>query len=199
MRVAFLPVAVGIMLTTSSVAAQETAVIDLNAKPAPFSQSDYDNLLACTLREQPEKTRRYSEYHLLRRNNQTVEENEADPDSGLMMEAIGDCFEFENGKPIPFSLNALVSDWGKAYEVYGRSGIQGTMVFKNAAELADCAVLYHRALVDEMLSLPRPMGAIQYLNDFMGSQCLTEGAVKLNLDEFYAAIDQQIKDDGAAE
>ncbi len=183
----------------SPLSAQNVAVIDLNERPQPFSQADFDALLASTLREQPEETLRYSEYHLLRRNNQSVEQNEADPDSKLMMKAIGNCFTFGSDKPIPFSPDALIGDWGKAHDVYARTGSPGPMGFANAEGLAACALTHHRAIVNEMLLETRPMGALRYLSQFVGPQCYPQGSERLDIDRFYAAIDKKLEQDGAAE
>lgn len=187
------------MAASLGLSAQNTAVIDLNERPQPFSQADYDALLSCTLREYPEETRKYAEYHLLRRNNQSVEQNEADPDSKLMMKAIGNCFTFGSGKPIPFSPDALIGDWGKAHDVYARTGSPGPMGFANAEGLAACALTHHRAIVNEMLLETRPMGALRYLSQFVGPQCYPQGSERLDIDRFYAAIDKKLEQDGAAE
>ena len=170
--------------------AQRTLIIDLNAKPEPFSAADYDELLDCTVSKHPDGTRRYAEYHLLRRNNQTPEQNKADADSALVMPIIGDCYEFKKGKPIPFSLDRLIGDWGTKHDVYARNAAPGPMKVKNSGELAVCAMTHHSALVDEMLELPKPQGVLRYLDRFIGPQCQPAGAnVKLDIDEFYAAID----------
>jgi hypothetical protein len=191
----------GVFAMTASLglSAQNVAVIDLNERSQPFSKADYDTLLSCTLRAYPEETRRYAEYHLLRRNNQSVERNEADPDSKLMMKAIGECFSFGNGKAIPFSLDALIGDWGKAHDVYARAGRPGPMGFANAEELAACALTHHRAIVNEMLLEARPMGALRYLSQFVGPQCYPQGSERLDIDRFYAAIDKKLEQGGATE
>ncbi|MFC4292204.1 hypothetical protein ACFOWX_07225 [Sphingorhabdus arenilitoris] len=127
------------MFSAASAFAQP-AVIDLNAKPRPFTNDDFEALVVCSLDKNSDITRRYATYHLLRRDKQTWQENEADPDSKLLMPAIEGCIEFKNGEPMPFSIDALISRWGAAH------GISQAVTVMDEASLAKCAVRSHEQL-----------------------------------------------------
>jgi hypothetical protein len=136
--------ALWIALVSLPLAAQNQVTIDLSQRPEPFSQRDYSELVACTLREHPSETRRYAEYHLLRRDIQSVEENEADPDSRLLMDAFKGCYEFQNGKPIPFLLDRVIGDWATYHQISsGR--------ITNVLELATCAASNQRSFASAYL------------------------------------------------
>ncbi len=92
-----------------------SAVIDLDAKPRPFSADDYKQLLSCTVAQHPTETRRYAEYHLFWREVQTPEQNEADPNGNLFFPALEGCLEMADGEVFPFALDRLVNDWGSLY------------------------------------------------------------------------------------
>lgn len=116
----------------------QSGTINLAANPQPFSHSDFETLVACSLEKHPDESKRYATYHLLRRNVQTPEQNEADPDSKLMLPAMKGCFEFKNGHPIPFSLDQLISRWGSAH------GVSQAVIVTDEASLAKCAVRNHK-------------------------------------------------------
>lgn len=105
--------------------------LDWNAKPRPFSSSDYEQLLSCTLSKHPKETRGYAEYHLQWRDIQTPEQNERDPNSQMFTPALEGCLQMADGEPYPFSLDQLIADWGKAY----------SLIVVDAASLARCAAL----------------------------------------------------------
>jgi hypothetical protein len=107
------------------------AKLDWNAKPRAFSTGDYEQLLSCTLSRHPKETRGYAEYHLHRRDAQTPEQNERDPNSQLLMPALEGCLQMADGEPFPFSLDQLILDWGIAHSI----------VVVDAASLAKCAAL----------------------------------------------------------
>ena len=171
--------------------AQGVAVVDLNARPAAFSEADYQALLGCTLERHPDETRRYAEYHLFRRNTHTPRENEADPDSRLMLPIIQDCFEIEVGKPFPFSFDALIADWGKAHNLFANASVPGPMRVRTSEDLAKCAVAHHPAVVSQILAMQRPLGAVRHLGELMGPLCDTGNDFKVNVDAFYAELDRQ--------
>ena len=132
-------VMLSIAMANSAVAQSPTATeqpkggakLDWNAKPRAFSTSDYEQLLTCTLSRHPKETRGYAEYHLHRRDAQTPEQNERDPNSHLLTPALEGCLQMADGEPFPFSLDQLIADWGKAH----------SMVVVDAASLAKCAAL----------------------------------------------------------
>ena len=104
-------------LAVSLPVAAQPAIIDWSAKPRPFSEADYAQLLTCTIKVHPEESRRYATYHLIRRDTQAPEQNERDPDSQLLMPALEGCLQMKNGEVYPFSLDRLIGDWGTAYNV----------------------------------------------------------------------------------
>jgi hypothetical protein len=109
---------IGLMgLAVSPLFAQSSAIIDLNAKPRQFSRADFDALVACTLEKHPSETRRYARYHLERRDMQSWQENEKDPDSKLLMPAMKGCIAFADGEQIPFSLESLIFRWAAAHNI----------------------------------------------------------------------------------
>lgn len=169
---------------SSVVFAIQPAVIDLNAKPDPFSQSDYDAMLACTLEKHPDETRRYAEYHLVRRNNQTWQENEKDPDSDLMMPIIESCYEIEMGKPFPFSLDKLIFDWSEAHSTFAENPKSKPMKVGNAADLAACAVQNHRDIANQIAKMSHPIDALRHIGKIIGPQCQTIDGFKLNINDF---------------
>jgi hypothetical protein len=104
-------------LALAAPAGAQPAIIDLNAKPRPFSSADFHALVRCTLKRHPDTTRRYAAYHLLRRNKQSWQENVRDPDSKLMLASLEGCIALANGEPYPFSLDALIYRWGSAHDI----------------------------------------------------------------------------------
>jgi hypothetical protein len=107
------------------------AKLDWSAKPRAFSNTDYEQLLSCTLSRHPKETRGYAEYHLHSRDIQTPEQNERDPNSQLFLPALEGCLQMADGEPYPFSLDRLIADWGKAH----------SLIVVDAASLARCAAL----------------------------------------------------------
>jgi hypothetical protein len=100
----------GMLLVCFSQVGAKPAIIDWNQKPESFSNEQYQKMLACSLEKHGDYAKRYSEYHLNRRDVQTPEQNVRDPDSELMMPALVGCVTLKNG-PIPFSLDKLIRDW----------------------------------------------------------------------------------------
>ncbi|MFB9049742.1 hypothetical protein ACFFV8_13605 [Sphingobium indicum] len=165
---------VGVALCTAAMA--EPTVIDLKAKPRAFSEGDYQALLTCTLAKHPDETRRYSTFYLLRRGNQTPDQNEADTESDLMFPALKGCIEFGNGEVVPFRMDRLILDWGKAHNV-------ATPVQVNSSEtMAECAVKYSRIEAEKYVAMPLTgLDAIRQVHNLRSPMCRVEGNVSLNL------------------
>ena len=170
----FVRAAIGVTaaLIASTIAAQERAVIDLNAPMPEFSQADYDKMLACSLEKYPEITRRYSEYHLLRRDKQSPAENEADPDSGIMWKALDGCYLLGPG-PIPFNIDALVLDWGIAH------GMK-PMKVTNLDVMVDCITEYAADHIDRVLNARNDLEELVAFRKFRVAMCDFSGLSKFD-------------------
>ncbi len=176
-----------VCLSLSSAVFGQSGMIDLAAKPQPFSQSDFETLVACTLEKHPDETKRYATYHLLRRNVQTPEQNEADPDSKLMFSAIKGCFEFKNGHPIPFSLDQLISRWGSAHR------ISQAAIVKDEASLAKCAVRNHKGMASvfvKVMADPSHKPAVRRMSaiSLTAPPCEPAPSVSLNLIRLFGHV-----------
>ena len=99
----------------ATMAMAQSGYIDLKAKPKPITQAEYDAMVQCTVEKHPDETRRYAKYHVERRDKQTWQENEKDPDSKLLIRSFEGCYEFEDGKPISFSLDAVIYSWYRSH------------------------------------------------------------------------------------
>jgi hypothetical protein len=164
----------------------QPAVIDLSAKPAAFSRGQYSELVKCTLKKHPEETRRYATYHLTRRDVQTPDQNEADPDSKLMLPIIQSCYRLEVGKVVPFSLDALIADWGRAYNI----SVAPQPRIATAEALATCAMRNNPQAVAKVVTEPRPAGAIMNLDKLFGYRCSPAPNFKLDINQLYSKLDQ---------
>ena len=167
-------------LLASSAAAQNRVVIDLNAPMPEFSQADYDKMLACSLERYPEITRRYSEYHLLRRDKQSPAENEADPDSGIMWEALDGCYLLGPG-PIPFNIDALVLDWGIAH------GME-PMKVTDLNVMADCITEYAADHIDRVLNARNELEELVAFRNFRVAMCDFSGLSKFDKSDMVEVV-----------
>ncbi len=175
-----------VALGASSVSAQN-AVVDLSAKSAPFSAEQYAQLLKCTLERHPEETRRYAAYHFQRRDVQTPTQNEADPDSSLMILIIKSCYKLESGKVIPFSLDSLTADWAKAHGI----SIPGPKPrIATSDELAQCVYKNDPALVEKILAEPRPGGFLKNFSKMIGKDCWPANNIRLDADRIYSKFEE---------
>jgi hypothetical protein len=156
----------------SSIAAKGQAVVDFNAPMPAFSEADYQRLLQCSLERHPELTRRYAEFYLLRRDNQTSEENTLDPDSGLLLKAWDGCYTSDPGV-IPFNINALILDWGIAH---GFERIKVT----NLDGMADCISNYAADHIDRVLIASSEIEKIVAFRNFQVAMCDFSGLAKFD-------------------
>ena len=182
--------------------AQQSVVIDLNEKAEPFSQADYDELLACTLTGYPEETKRSVEYFLNRRDVQSPEQNASDPDSGLITKIVGACYEFQNGKPIPFSFDALIADWASHHEIVDNTGVQ------SIEEFAACAVKATPHQARQYIAIYRSPsvrasvkpGMLSALINMMSTApCSLRGEeIEINLSALHKLFDEELKENEEA-
>lgn len=127
----------------------QSAVIDPNASSISLTTEQYKALVKCTLEKHPNETKRYATYHFQRRDQQTPDENERDPDSRLLIAALDGCVALASGMPFPFSPDRLVNDWANAYSVV-RSASPAVIDMQS---LAECAAKYNPGLARAYLQI----------------------------------------------
>jgi len=174
--------------------AQETVVIDLNEQVKPFSEQEYAALVACTLERHPDETRRYAQYHFNRRDAQTPDENVADVDSDLGISSISTCYQFEDRKPIPFSLDRLIGDWANHHGVKDTTGVQTIQEFANCA--ANSTPSFAHAYLNTYRSTSKSkITTLSLLVRSMGvPPCIIRGDnVQIKFDELYGLFDKILR------
>ena len=164
-----------------------SAAIDLNQKPKAFSAEDYNKLVACTIERHPDETRRYAAYHFLRRNQQTPDQNERDPDSGLMLPALKGCYEIKVGTFLPFQPDALAASWAKAH------GVAEPRLVSTTEELAECAARYFRNDAKQFIRIPaRTIESISYATRLIGPMCRTNGRIKIDVNVLRSELTRKL-------